>query len=245
MRVWASVAADIMEFLVTKLNLRSGASQKRVLKAMKEHVLVSGELVGSTPTRFNASRAALRPPAHDSRSGRFATPYLCDSYIRDSALVYPGALPICSQLFLALLFFVAVASSQEQFRTFRIRFHSVNGMILLDAEVNGKPATLLLDTGANDTSVDARSAGFSKMFPDKLRSTGVVGAEGRCAVREVRLTLDHRDWHNRRVCVMDLGDATRHIGTRIDGLVGQDILRTFSAVRIDYKNQVVELEPAQ
>ena len=41
----------------------------------------------------NASRAALRLPAHDSRSGWFATPYLCDSYIRYSAPVYPGALP--------------------------------------------------------------------------------------------------------------------------------------------------------
>jgi hypothetical protein len=36
----------------------------------------------------------LRLPAHDSRSGWFATPYLCDSYIRDSAPVYPGALPV-------------------------------------------------------------------------------------------------------------------------------------------------------
>jgi hypothetical protein len=44
----------------------------------------------------NASRAALRLPAHDSRSGWFATPYLCDSYIRYSAPAYPGALPSCS-----------------------------------------------------------------------------------------------------------------------------------------------------
>jgi hypothetical protein len=219
-----------MESLVTKLNLPSGASQKQVLKVMKEHVLANGELVGSTPTRF-------RHLLDDSTAfGGVET--------RKPASRPRVLFPIYSQLFVALLFFVAVASSQGQFRTFRIRFHSVNGMILLDAEVNGKPATLLLDTGANDSTVDARSAGFLKTFPNKLRSSGVIGAEGRCSVREVRLTLDHRDWHNQRVCVLDLGDASRHIGTRIDGLIGQDILRTFSAVRIDYKNQLVELEPA-
>ncbi len=45
--------------------------------------------------RFTCS---LAMPAHDSRSGWFATPYLCDSYIRDSTPVYPGALTFCSQV---------------------------------------------------------------------------------------------------------------------------------------------------
>ena len=41
---------------------------------------------------------------------------------------------------------------------------------------------------------------------------------------------------------MDLSEASKHLGTRIDGFVGQDILREFSAVRIDYKAGVVEFE---
>jgi hypothetical protein len=40
----------------------------------------------------NASRAALRLPAHDSGPGWLATPYLYDSCIRDFTPVYPGAL---------------------------------------------------------------------------------------------------------------------------------------------------------
>jgi hypothetical protein len=47
----------------------------------------------------NASRAALRLPAHDSGPGWLATPYLYDSCIRDFTPVYPGALqlrPKCS-----------------------------------------------------------------------------------------------------------------------------------------------------
>jgi hypothetical protein len=41
---------------------------------------------------------------------------------------------------------------------------------------------------------------------------------------------------------MDLQEVSRRMGTRIDGFVGQDVLSEFSAVRIDYRNSVVELE---
>jgi hypothetical protein len=39
----------------------------------------------------NASRPASRLDTHDSGSGWFATPFLCDSSIHDSTPVYPGA----------------------------------------------------------------------------------------------------------------------------------------------------------
>jgi len=42
----------------------------------------------------NASRAALRLPAHDSGPGWLATPYLYDSFIRNFPPVYPGALQL-------------------------------------------------------------------------------------------------------------------------------------------------------
>ncbi len=40
----------------------------------------------------NASVQTLRSAPHDSGSGWFATPFLCDSFIHDSTPVYPGAL---------------------------------------------------------------------------------------------------------------------------------------------------------
>src|SRR6267378_204792 len=46
----------------------------------------------------NASRAALRLPAHDSGPGWLATPYLYDSCIRDFTPVYPGALQLRPKL---------------------------------------------------------------------------------------------------------------------------------------------------
>ncbi len=115
-------------------------------------------------------------------------------------------------------------------------------MILLDGQLNGKPAVFLLDTGANNSVVDYRAAGFGDLKLDTLRSTGSTGAEGGCAVREVKLSLEHRSWLGRRVCVMDLSDTSRRMGTHIDGFVGTDILAAFSAVRIDYKAKIVTLE---
>lgn len=41
---------------------------------------------------------------------------------------------------------------------------------------------------------------------------------------------------------MNLADASKHIGTKIDGILGEDLLRTFRAVRIDYKARVIEFE---
>jgi len=41
---------------------------------------------------------------------------------------------------------------------------------------------------------------------------------------------------------MDLSDAGKRMGTRIDGFIGADLLSSFSAVRIDYKAQTVTLE---
>lgn len=38
--------------------------------------------------------------------------------------------------------------AQQPAKTFRVQFHTVNGLIVLDGKINGRPALLLLDTGA-------------------------------------------------------------------------------------------------
>jgi hypothetical protein len=61
----------------------------------------------------------------------------------------------------------------------------------------------------------------------------------------VRMNLelgDHR-FYAQRVSVMNLDELSRLIGIKhIDGLLGQDVLREFRYVRIDYKSHVIELE---
>jgi hypothetical protein len=142
-------------------------------------------------------------------------------------------------LFLVLLLFAGIASAQP--RTYRIPFHTVNGMILLDATVNDKPATLLLDTGADFTLISPQAAGLAAKL-DALRATNTVGASGEYIKGRVDLRLAERHWIDRAVLVMDLSEASKRLGTRIDGFVGADLLQEFSAVRIDFKSHFVELE---
>jgi hypothetical protein len=138
--------------------------------------------------------------------------------------------------------FCGTAHAQER-KVFTVPFHTAHGMILLDGQLNGKPAVFLLDTGANISLVDYRAAGFPALKLDVLRSTGRTGAEGNCVTREVsKLSLGLRSWLSRRTCLMDLSDASKRMGTKIDGFIGADLLSTFSAVRIDYKAQTVTLE---
>ena len=107
-------------------------------------------------------------------------------------------------------------------------------MILLDATVNGKPAVLLLDTGSNVSFVDMHLAGLIQFKADKVRRLGMSG----CLVAHEQLF----DSPDRRPCVADLSDISKSVKERIDGLLGQDILREFSAIRIDCRNSVVELQ---
>lgn len=90
--------------------------------------------------------------------------------------------------------------------------------------------------------MDVHSAGFDGLKLDSLQSTGKAGAEGAYAVREVKLSLEHRSSLNRRVCVMDFSDVSRRMSVRVDGFIGCDVLGEFAAVRIDYKAHTLQSE---
>jgi hypothetical protein len=145
-------------------------------------------------------------------------------------------------LLIALLLFTGVASAEEQHRVFRIPFHTVNAMILLDVKVNGNAAKLVLDTGSAVTIVSPKGYGETQVRSHSLSEDdagpGYVGL-----AKHMRADLKLADGARLSVIVsvMSLEDASKHIGTKIDGILGQEVLRTFSAVRIDYENYVIEL----
>lgn len=77
-----------------------------------------------------------------------------------------------------MLAFAGAASAQEQPRAFHVPFHSVNGVVLLDAVVNGKRAALPLDTGADFTLISPEASGLSALKLRTLTATKTTGANG-------------------------------------------------------------------
>jgi hypothetical protein len=130
-------------------------------------------------------------------------------------------------------------------RTFTVPFHNINGVILLDAKVNDKPAVLLLDTGAGLTVLSPDAAGWSpadlkKRYANRL-AVGIDGAThsmgNTAATLEVGRALTVTP-----VAVADLHTFAKTLNIKLDGILGQDVLRGFSVVRIDYKSQLITLE---
>ena len=120
-------------------------------------------------------------------------------------------------------------------------FRSVHSLILVDAKVNGHAATLLFDTGANNTIINAKLCGnVSAPSPERAsRGPGIVGHALRL---RVDLEIGDRFLFSQPVSVMSLGDLPQRVGAPFDGLLGQDILREFRSVRINYRTHVIELE---
>ncbi len=141
-----------------------------------------------------------------------------------------------------LLLLLTPLQALAQPRVVTLPFRSVDSFILVEAKIDGTPVTLLVDTGANRTILNAKSFSRAEMHVTKPvnRGAGIVGNALRL---RVDLEIAHQFMFSQRVSVMDLEELSRRFGIQFDGLLGQDILNQFHSVRIDYKKHVIELEP--
>ena len=142
----------------------------------------------------------------------------------------------------AILIVIALLASPScaNTETVLLPFCSMRSLILVDAKVDGKPATFLLDTGANNTIINAKMYG-NVQAPriDGVSGPGIVGNALRL---RVDLEIGGRFLFSQPVSVMNLGDLPKRVGAQFDGLLGQDILRQFRSIRINYGAHVIELE---
>lgn len=142
-----------------------------------------------------------------------------------------------------MLMALTLLSSPSCARTERVLlpFRSVHSLILIDAKVNGNSATLLLDTGANNTIINAKLCGsvHAPLIELSGKGPGIVGNALRL---RVDLEIARLFLFSQPVSVMNLGDLPKNVGAEFDGLLGQDILRQFRSVRINYHAHVIELE---
>jgi hypothetical protein len=113
--------------------------------------------------------------------------------------------------------------------------------ILLKAEINGRPVTLVLDTGASNTILSSELVGpASTPFPiSPLKGSGLVGS-GRW--RRATIRIGSMIWVDHRVLEMGgLQDVSRSLRERVDGILGEDLLTDFKMVVINYQDRTLTL----
>ena len=145
-------------------------------------------------------------------------------------------------LLLALALLSPLALAQQR-RTFTVPFDLHNGLILLKGELNGKPATFLLDTGSVKTMVSLDALGYGSIHARPVKPSKMgAGADGQYLKGRSDIGLGECTIVAQEIFAVDLSEVSKTLGTRIDGLLGVDVLRGFRQVRIDFKARTLELE---
>lgn len=142
---------------------------------------------------------------------------------------------------LAIFFILAIPAVAQT-----LPFRSAQGLIFIEAEVNGKPVSLIMDTGASSSLISYRVAGFGKYKLPKMKNASTSGGNGFSGqVFEIKadFTLASLIVKDLPVYAGNVDTLTQRTGRKCDGLIGQDILRHFKSVKIDYHKQVIEFEP--
>jgi hypothetical protein len=116
------------------------------------------------------------------------------------------------------------------------------GTILIPAKLNANPVMMILDTGASHSIFDARAFGISpvQLQAARMNNRG-LGLDADVVLRTADVQIADLQWKEQSVEIADLSKLSKIYGRAIDGLVGQDILRTFESVQINYKGDCVML----
>jgi predicted aspartyl protease len=140
------------------------------------------------------------------------------------------------------IFVLAVLVSSASAQSIGFREPQLRRVMMVEAVVNGKPANLIVDTGADQTVVSPELAGLNQvdLMTATFSSRG-AGLRADAIVREADLKLTSSRRFRIPVMVMRLEDVSKLYGVKVDGLVGQDVLSRYGKIAIDYENKRIEL----
>jgi hypothetical protein len=152
-------------------------------------------------------------------------------------------LPGLILLLLILVFAVAAVAQQAEPLGVGIISDPNTGTILLNARLNGDPIVMILDTGSSHSLFDARAFGMSpaQLQTARLNSRG-LGLNADVVWRSANFQIAEQQWNNLPVEVADLSKLSKIYGRTIDGILGQDVLRSFDSVQINYKGDCLMLQ---
>lgn len=112
------------------------------------------------------------------------------------------------------------------------------GSILIRAQVNGQPATLVVDTGSSHTMLSSELLQVRplalKHADAPAKGSGYIGTAGWA---KATVELGALRWADRKVLVMDdFQEISSSMKQKVDGILGEDILQEFNSVVIDFKH---------
>jgi hypothetical protein len=112
------------------------------------------------------------------------------------------------------------------------------GAILIRAQVNRLPATLVVDTGSSHTILSTELLRVRPLSSERAdppaKGSGYVGRAGWA---KATLEIGTMTWADRKVLVMDdFQDMSNSMQQRVDGILGEDVLEEFDSVLIDFKH---------
>ncbi len=118
------------------------------------------------------------------------------------------------------------------------------GAILIQAQVNGRTGLLLVDTGSSHTVLSPDIVGVNPLFSPRA-SAPVKGSAltGVAAWARATIEIGTMRWPDRRVLVTDgFREISKNMREKVDGLIGEDLLKEFTLVVIDFRNRRLVLD---
>ena len=126
-----------------------------------------------------------------------------------------------------LVFMLCPANAQEKPQKIVLALHATpqGNALYIEAKLNGKPATLLLDTGSTVSLCDWKLCGKApKATP----------------------SLELGSWHSdssEDIRPRDLSSSSLQMGIKLDGVLGLLTMAHFRRVTVDFQQHNLELEP--
>jgi Aspartyl protease len=140
---------------------------------------------------------------------------------------------------MCVFWLLVVPAARAQAKTVEIPFSLSGGLIVVEANINGKTASLLFDSGAMRTFVNPSILDGLKTFSGNAISI----ADGNAVDVRVVKTAVSLGGASVQVLVSsyDMTKFAAWIGLRIDGVIGQDVIGKFSGILIDYVRHKITL----
>jgi len=144
---------------------------------------------------------------------------------------------LCARGWRFTLLAILLSSASAQ----TIHYRTAKGLLLVDVEVGNVPATMIFDTGCTETVISTSIVNLSIQAPEMRPTALGTGGKGFSAHVQ-RIALGHTAWLNSPVIVANVNSISNELGTKVDGILGIDLIGRAQSVTINFKDQTIKLE---